>query len=70
MRERLVSPSVISKEDEALNRSLRPPTLAEYVGQARLREKLEIAIGAACRRGEAIERCACGMPTPARCYGP
>ena len=55
MRERLVSPSVISKEDEALNRSLRPPTLAEYVGQARLREKLEIAVGAARRRGEAIE---------------
>ena len=55
MRERLVSPSVISKEDEALNRSLRPPTLSEYVGQARLREKLEIAIGAARQRGEAIE---------------
>jgi Holliday junction DNA helicase RuvB len=55
MRERLVSPSLISPEDEKLNLSLRPPTLAEYVGQARLREKLEIALGAARGRGEALE---------------
>ena len=55
MRERLVSPSLISKEDEKLNLSLRPPTLAEYVGQARLREKLEIALGAARQRNEALE---------------
>ncbi|HEY6293363.1 MAG TPA: Holliday junction branch migration DNA helicase RuvB [Terriglobia bacterium] len=55
MRERLVSPSVISQEDEKLNLTLRPPTLAEYIGQARLREKLEIALGAARRRGEALE---------------
>jgi holliday junction DNA helicase RuvB len=55
MRERLVSPKLISPEDEKLNLTLRPPTLAEYVGQARLREKLEIALGAARRRGEALE---------------
>jgi holliday junction DNA helicase RuvB len=55
MRERLVSPRLISPEDEKLNLTLRPPTLAEYVGQARLREKLEIALGAARQRGEALE---------------
>jgi holliday junction DNA helicase RuvB len=55
MRQRLVSPDLISKEDETLNRSLRPPTLAEYIGQARLREKLEIALGAARQRREALE---------------
>ncbi len=55
MRERLVSPKLISPEDEKLNLTLRPPTLAEYVGQARLREKLEIALGAARQRGEALE---------------
>jgi holliday junction DNA helicase RuvB len=55
MRERLVSPKLISPEDEKLNLTLRPPTLAEYVGQARLREKLEIALGAARKRGEALE---------------
>jgi Holliday junction DNA helicase RuvB len=55
MRERLVSPSLISKEDEKLNLSLRPPMLADYVGQAKLREKLEIALGASRQRGEALE---------------
>lgn len=55
MRERLVSPKLISPEDEKLNLTLRPPTLAEYVGQARLREKLEIALGAARQRCEALE---------------
>lgn len=55
MRERLVSPKLISPEDEKLNLTLRPPTLAEYVGQARLREKLEIALGAARQRGEALD---------------
>src|SRR5215472_6530190 len=55
MIERLVSPSLISKEDEKLNLSLRPPTLGEYVGQAKLREKLEIALGAARQRTEALE---------------
>jgi len=55
MRERLVSPTLISPEDEKLSQTLRPPTLAEYVGQARLREKLEIALGAARRRGHALE---------------
>ncbi|HEV2424887.1 MAG TPA: Holliday junction branch migration DNA helicase RuvB [Terriglobia bacterium] len=55
MRERLVSPKLISPEDEKLNLSLRPPTLTEYVGQARLREKLEIALGAARQRREALE---------------
>jgi len=55
MRERLVSPSVISPEDEKLNKTLRPPTLADYVGQQRLREKLQIALGAARSRGEALE---------------
>ncbi|HEV3276402.1 MAG TPA: Holliday junction branch migration DNA helicase RuvB [Terriglobia bacterium] len=55
MRERLVSPKLISPEDEKLNLTLRPPTLGEYVGQARLREKLEIALGACRQRGEALE---------------
>jgi Holliday junction DNA helicase RuvB len=55
MRERLVSPELISKEEESFNRTLRPPTLAEYVGQKKVVEKLEIALEAAKKRGEAIE---------------
>jgi Holliday junction DNA helicase RuvB len=54
-RERLVSPELISKEEESFNRSLRPPTLDEYIGQRRVVEKLEIALQASQRRGEALE---------------
>ena len=50
MRERLVSPNLISKEEETFNRSLRPPTLDEYVGQKKVVEKLEIALQAARKR--------------------
>ena len=54
-RERLVSPELISKEEENFNRSLRPPTLQEYVGQTKVVEKLSIALQAARQRGEALE---------------
>src|SRR5271157_3727155 len=55
MRERLVSPDLISKEEEGFNRSLRPPTLDEYIGQKKVVEKLSIALQAARQRGEALE---------------
>ena len=54
-RERLVSPDIISKEEESFNRTLRPPTLAEYIGQKKVVEKLEIALEAARRRSEPLE---------------
>jgi len=54
-RVRLVSPDLISKEEESFNRTLRPPTLEEYVGQKKVVEKLTIALQAAQQRGEAIE---------------
>jgi Holliday junction DNA helicase RuvB len=54
-RERLVSPDLISKEEESFNRSLRPPTLEEYVGQRKVVEKLTIALQAARQRNEPLE---------------
>ena len=54
-RVRLVSPDLISKEEESFNRTLRPPTLEEYVGQKKVVEKLSIALEAARRRSEALE---------------
>ena len=54
-RERLVSPDLISKEEESFNRSLRPPTLEEYVGQRKVVEKLNIALQAAGQRHEPLE---------------
>jgi Holliday junction DNA helicase RuvB len=41
--------------EEALERALRPKELQEYVGQAKAREQLEIFIGAARRRAEALD---------------
>src|SRR5574340_1232750 len=54
-RVRLVSPDLISKEEESFNRSLRPPTLEEYVGQKKVVEKLSIALQAARQRGATLE---------------
>jgi holliday junction DNA helicase RuvB len=52
---RLVSPVLEAEGDEELDRSLRPRTLDEFVGQERLREQLAIALEAARGRGEALE---------------
>jgi Holliday junction DNA helicase RuvB len=54
-RVRLVSPELISKEEESFNRTLRPPTLEEYVGQKKVVEKLSIALQAAKQRNEPLE---------------
>src|SRR5881398_2039348 len=52
---RVVSAAPASPHEEALERALRPKGLAEYVGQAKTREQLEIFIGAARKRGEALD---------------
>ncbi len=54
-RVRLVSPDLISTEEEGFNRSLRPPTLEEYVGQKKVVEKLSIAIQAARQRSDPLD---------------
>lgn len=53
--ERVIAPSTASREEEALERALRPQRLADYVGQARAREQLEIFIQAARQRSEALD---------------
>jgi holliday junction DNA helicase RuvB len=52
---RVVSGVPASPNEEAIERALRPKGLAEYVGQAKAREQLAIFIGAAKRRGEAMD---------------
>jgi len=52
--ERLVSPQPDDREDRT-NLSLRPNTLAEYIGQRQLKENLSIGIEAARRRGEPLD---------------
>src|ERR671913_52733 len=53
--QRVVSAAPASPNEEAIERALRPKGLAEYVGQAKTREQLEIFIGAARKRGEALD---------------
>ena len=53
--DRVITPGPASREEEAFERALRPQSLAEYVGQARAREQLEIFIAAARKRGEALD---------------
>ncbi|KAA6184039.1 Holliday junction branch migration DNA helicase RuvB [Thiohalocapsa marina] len=52
--ERLISPDAAT-EDGALDRAIRPRRLADYVGQPAVREQMEIFIGAARARGEALD---------------
>ncbi len=53
--DRLIAPAAVSPQEEQIERALRPRTLAEYVGQAKAREQLEIFIGAARKRSEALD---------------
>jgi Holliday junction DNA helicase RuvB len=52
---RVLSGIPASPQEEALERALRPKLLTEYIGQAKAREQLEIFIGAARQRGEALD---------------
>ncbi|UCH15956.1 MAG: Holliday junction branch migration DNA helicase RuvB [Burkholderiales bacterium] len=52
---RVVNPCAVSPGEEAIERALRPKGLAEYVGQGKAREQLEIFIGAAKKRAEALD---------------
>ena len=52
---RVISGAPASPQEEAIERALRPKLLDEYVGQAKIREQLEIFISAAKMRGEALD---------------
>jgi holliday junction DNA helicase RuvB len=53
--DRMISARPVSPQEEQFERSLRPGTLAEYVGQEKVRGQLEIFIQAAKGRGEALD---------------
>jgi len=53
--DRLITPAAASPQEEAIERALRPKRLAEYVGQARIREQLEIFVTAARNRAESLD---------------
>ncbi|MBT3394215.1 MAG: Holliday junction branch migration DNA helicase RuvB [Waddliaceae bacterium] len=49
--------SSLCKEDANFEVPLRPSTLKEFAGQDAIRERLDVVIGAARQRGEAISHC-------------
>jgi Holliday junction DNA helicase RuvB len=53
--DRLIAPAPVSPAEEAVERALRPRSLADYVGQPRIREQLEIFVAAARNRAEALD---------------
>ena len=54
MAERLVS-NILAKPDPALELTLRPVLFSEFTGQAKVKERLEIAVQAAKQRGEPLD---------------
>ncbi|MCC6173068.1 MAG: Holliday junction branch migration DNA helicase RuvB [Gammaproteobacteria bacterium] len=52
--ERVIDPAGRG-EDEAIDRAIRPKRLDDYVGQSQVKEQLEIFVGAARARGEALD---------------
>ncbi|HNE43743.1 MAG TPA: AAA family ATPase, partial [Rhodocyclaceae bacterium] len=53
--DRLIAPQAKSAQEEALERALRPKRLADYTGQTKIREQLEIFIQAARKRGDSLD---------------
>lgn len=54
-QQRLVAAGSISRTEADQERALRPKVLADYVGQTKAREQLEIFISAAKKRGQALD---------------
>jgi holliday junction DNA helicase RuvB len=52
---RVMTAAAASPQEEAIERALRPKLLQDYVGQSKIREQLEIFIGAAKKRSEALD---------------
>jgi Holliday junction DNA helicase RuvB len=46
---------VLQEDEEAVEQTLRPRSLDEFVGQERVKEQLEIALVAAKARGESLD---------------
>jgi len=53
--DRLIDPHAASTDEERIDRAIRPKLLADYVGQPQVCAQMEIFIGAARARGEALD---------------
>jgi Holliday junction DNA helicase RuvB len=55
MSERFVAPVLRDEPEEEFDRSLRPQSLQDFVGQERVKEQLAVALDAARARGDALD---------------
>ena len=62
MTDQFLAPALQPDEDD-LDRSLRPRSLDEFVGQERIKEQLDIALQAARGRDESLDRHAALHPS-------
>jgi holliday junction DNA helicase RuvB len=53
--DRLINAAPLSPQEEALERTLRPKSLSEYIGQEKIRGQLEVFIKAARQRRESLD---------------
>lgn len=53
--DRLITAAPLSPQEEALERTLRPKSLSEYIGQEKIRAQLEVFIKAARQRSESLD---------------
>ncbi len=55
--ESIISPKASQEDIISLDKTLRPPTLNEFIGQSKLKENLKVFIEAAKSRKEALDHC-------------
>ena len=55
--ERIISPMLENSTEERLEKSLRPKTLDEYIGQDKVKENMKIYIESAKKRKEPLDHC-------------
>jgi Holliday junction DNA helicase RuvB len=53
--DRFIAPTPVSKNEEQIDRAIRPKRLSDYTGQPTVKEQMEIFIHAARNRGEALD---------------
>lgn len=53
--DRIISASTLEHQEEQIERAIRPASLSDYHGQPKVRERMEIFIDAARKRGEALD---------------
>ncbi|MBQ6708742.1 MAG: AAA family ATPase, partial [Clostridia bacterium] len=54
MDDRIIEPQLVN-EDKEVETSLRPKTLSDYIGQEKVKERLNIYMNAALKRGESLD---------------